>query len=81
MSPMPFFFRESFHVGCEERLYGIQLRVALHGDENAVECVVQAGNDIFCCTRSKQLTVVKTKMRLCTLRGMLLNFVLGGVGS
>jgi len=72
--PMSFFFRASFHVVCEGRLYGFQLRIALRGVKNAVECVVQAGNDDSFCTRSKRLTVVKTKMRLCVLRGMFLNF-------
>jgi len=74
MSPMSFFFRASFHVVCEGRLYGFELRIDLHGVKNAVECVVQAGNDDSCGTRSKQLTVVKTKMRFCALRGMFLNF-------
>jgi len=74
MLPMCFFLRESVHVLCEGRLYGFQRRIALNGVKNAVECVVQAGNDDSCCTRSKQLTVLTTKMRLCSLRGMFLNF-------
>jgi len=74
MSLMSFFSRASFHVVCEGRLYGFQLRIALNGVKNTVECVVQAGNDDSCCTRSKQLTVLTKKMRLCSLRGMFFNF-------
>jgi len=78
MSPMSFFFRTSFHFVCEGRLYDFQLRITLHGVKNAVECVLQAGNDDSCCNQSKQLTVfVKTKMRLCALRGMFSEFLTG----
>jgi len=53
MSPVCFIFRESDHVLCESRLYDFQRRIALNGVKNAVECVVQAGNDDSCWTRSK----------------------------
>jgi len=59
---MSFFFQESVHVVCEERLYGFQLRIALNGVENAVECVLQAGNDDSCCTRQKHLSVLEKNM-------------------
>jgi len=77
MSPTSFFLRESFRVVCEGRLYGFQLRIALHGVKNAVDCVVQAGNDDSCRTRSKQLTVATTKMCLCAQRGMFLHSFTG----
>ena len=55
-SPMSFFFRASFHVVCEGRLYGFRPPIALHGVKNAgrVRCTdwkrrfllhsVEAGN-------------------------------------
>jgi len=61
MSPMCFFFGTSAHVVCEGRLYGFQRRTALNGVKNAVECVVQAGNDDSCCTRSKQFAVLRRR--------------------
>jgi len=73
MSLMSFFFRARVHVVCEGRLYGFQLRIALNGVENAVECVLQAGNDDSCCTRQKQLSVLEKNMLGEALRGMFLN--------
>jgi len=74
MSPTYFFFRASFHVVYEGHLYGFELLIDLHGVKNAFECVVQAGKDDSCAHWSKQLTVVKTKMRFCALRGMFSTF-------
>ena len=66
MSLMCLFFRTSAHVVCEGRLYGFQLRIALNGVKNAVECVVQAGNDDSCYTRSEQLAVLTIRC-VCAL--------------